>query len=200
MASQPAVDAASLERERRLIEEAQRGNLDALRPLLDTYAAPLYANVILPRVGEPATAEDVLRDTFLTAVTKIQSFRWQGHGLYGWLRQIAVNKAYDLHRRSQRQRRLAEALAAELAATAPPACGPDALLIARQETAINRRRIAEALARIPDRYRRAIELRLIDELPRDECAATLNVTVGTFDVLLYRAVRAFRRAFGDRDE
>jgi DNA-directed RNA polymerase specialized sigma24 family protein len=39
---------------------------------------------------------------------------------------------------------------------------------------------------------------LVQELPREECARRLGVTIGTFDVLLFRAVRAFRKHFGDR--
>ena len=50
-----------------------------------------------------------------------------------------------------------------------------------------------------DRYRTAIEMRLIQELSREECAKQLAITVGTFDVLLFRAVRAFRKQFGSRD-
>ena len=46
-----------------------------------------------------------------------------------------------------------------------------------------------------ERYRIAIELRLIQELPREDCAKRLGVTIGTFDVLLFRAVRAFRKQF-----
>ena len=39
-----------LEQEHRLVEEAQQGNLDAMRPILERYAAPLYGTVILPRL------------------------------------------------------------------------------------------------------------------------------------------------------
>jgi RNA polymerase sigma-70 factor (ECF subfamily) len=49
---------------------------------------------------------------------------------------------------------------------------------------------------LSERYRNAIQLRLIDELPREECARRMNVTTGTFDVVLFRAVRAFRKHFG----
>jgi RNA polymerase sigma-70 factor (ECF subfamily) len=45
----------------------------------------------------------------------------------------------------------------------------------------------------------AIELRLVQELSREECAKRMNVTIGTFDVLLFRAVRAFRKHFGERE-
>jgi len=198
VASDPA-EAKLLDEERRLIEEAQRGDLDALRPLFERYATPLYGSVILPRVGNTTAAEDVLRETFLMAVAKIDSFRWQGRSFFVWLRQIAVNKAYDLHRRSKRQRKLADAMAAELPAESAPESSPDVMLIAEQERRVCRERIYGTMDKLSDRYAAAIRLRLIDELPREECAAKLQVTVGTFDVLLYRAVRAFRKHYGSRE-
>jgi RNA polymerase sigma factor (sigma-70 family) len=170
-----------------------------MRPIFEQYAAPLYATVILPRLGNATAAEDVLRETMATAIEKIASFRWQGHSIYAWLRQIATNKAYDVHRRSKRSRRLADAMAAETPLETPPEHRADALLIAREERARNRDRIERTLARISDRYRRAIQLRLIDELSRANCAARMEVSTGTFDVLLFRAVRAFRREFGSRE-
>ncbi len=189
---------AELEQEQRLVEEAQRGNLDAMRPLLERYAPPLYGTVILPRLGDAATAEDVLRDTLATAVEKINRFTWQGKTIYPWLRQIAINKVYDVHRASKRSRRLADALAQELPSETDPEASPDAMMMAEEERTSHRGRIELALGELPDRYRTAIQLRLIEELSREECARRLEVTVGTFDVLLHRAVRAFRKKFGDR--
>ncbi len=61
---------------------------------------PLYGTVILPRLGDAASAEEVLRDTLATAVEKINRFTWQGNSIYPWLRQIAINKVYDVHRQS----------------------------------------------------------------------------------------------------
>jgi RNA polymerase sigma factor (sigma-70 family) len=191
--------AFELEEEQRLVEEAQRGNLDAMRPLLDRYASPLYGTVILPRLGDRATAEDVLRDTLVTAVEKIQRFTWQGKSIYPWLRQIAINKVFDVHRGIQRSRRLADALARELPAETDAADAADAVLIADQDRRDNRARIDRTLAAMPERYRVAIELRLIEELSREDCARRLAITVGTFDVLLFRAVRAFRKRFGERE-
>jgi DNA-directed RNA polymerase specialized sigma24 family protein len=57
--------------------------------------------------------------------------------------------------------------------------------------------VAGALARINPRYRRALELRFFEEQDRDRCAAALEVKIGTFDVLLLRALRAFRAAWLD---
>ncbi|MCG8425310.1 MAG: RNA polymerase sigma factor [Proteobacteria bacterium] len=193
-----AATADDLREEQRLIEEAQRGNLDAMRPIFERYASPLYSMVILPRVGDQAMAEDVLRDTLVTAVEKLDKFRWQGKSIFAWLRQIAVNKVYDLHRRSRRSQKLADAIAAELPTVTSDDSRADMRLIVEQERRINRARIGATFAQLSDRYRKAIQLRLIEDLPRDECARRMEVTVGTFDVLLFRAVRSFRKRFGDR--
>ena len=197
MASEPATE-AELATEQRLVEEAQRGNLDAMRPLLERYAQPLYGTVILPRLGDAASAEEVLRDTLATAVEKIRGFTWQGKSIYPWLRQIAINKVFDLHRHAKRSRRLADALSHELPVESDPTTHADALLMADQERQVQRSRIEAALEVLQERYRLAIELRLIQELSREDCARRLDVTIGTFDVLLFRAVRAFRKQFGDR--
>lgn len=201
MAPEPAGDQqrAELEQEQRLVEEAQRGNLDAMRPILERYAQPLYGTVILPRLGDSASAEEVLRDTLATAVEKINRFTWQGKSIYPWLRQIAINKVFDVHRQSKRSRRLADAMAHELPVESDPESHADAQLMADQERRTHRDRIDDTMGVLQERYRTAIELRLVQELPREECAKRLGVTIGTFDVLLFRAVRAFRKHFGDRD-
>lgn len=196
MVSEPAT-ADELAEERRLVEEAQGGHLDAMRPILERYAQPLYAAVILPRLGDAVTAEDVLRDTLATAVEKIDRFTWQGKTIYPWLRQIAINKVMDVHRRAKRSRRLADAMAQELPDETDPTTAADAQLMADEERAAHRARIDAVLVELPERYRVAIELRLVHELSREECARRLEVTVGTFDVVLHRAVRAFRKKFGD---
>jgi len=198
VASELATTQLELEEEQRLVEEAQQGNLDAMRPILDRYASPLYGTVILPRLGDAASAEEVLRDTLATAVEKIRRFTWQGKTIYPWLRQIAINKVYDLHRQSKRSRRLADAMVHEVSVESDPESHADAQLIADQERRAHRARIDEAMQQLQERYRLAIELRLVQELSREDCAKRLGVTIGTFDVLLFRAVRAFRKQFGER--
>jgi RNA polymerase sigma factor (sigma-70 family) len=182
--------AQELEEERRLVAEAQAGDMNALRPVLERYAEPLYGGVILPRLRSAAAAEDVLRETFITAIEKITTFRWEGRSIYGWLRQIAANKAHDVHRREQRAARALSRLAAE-----PPAAplGADDVLVAEEERQRAASRIARVMERLTPRYREALRLRLVEERPREECARACGVTVATFDVLFYRAVRAFRK-------
>lgn len=187
---------ALLVREKRAIERAQSGDLAALEPVLAQHAEALFA-CILGRVGERATAEDLLKDTFVTALEKIASFAWQERSIYHWLRQIAINKTLDHHRALGRRKRLCQALRSELNEAADPVA--IASLSAEEERRIAGSRIEATLTGLHPRYAQAIRLRLCEERPRGDCAQAMGVTVETFDVLLFRAVRAFRKAYGEPD-
>jgi RNA polymerase sigma-70 factor (ECF subfamily) len=187
-----------LAEEHRLILAAQAGDMDALRPVFARYASPLYGGVLLPRLGSAAAAEDILTETFVTAIEKIRTFRWEGRSIYGWLRQIAVNKVIDLHRRTRRGGRVLAELGAELEAEPFARTQADEALIREQERRRNATRIQEILGELTPRYRQAIQLRLIDELAREECARRMEITVGNFDVVLFRAVRAFRKLYTEQ--
>ena len=186
--------------EQGLVKRAQAGDRQALKSLLQRHSDALYGRVILPRTGDPTVAEDILKATMVTAIEKLDTFRWQGRSIYHWLRRIAVNKVVDHHRRRQRSARLSKSLAQEPALDVLPTRtpGPEEALIAEQERELNKERIQQALTGINPRYQRAIRLRLMEELPRDECARRMEVAVGTFDVLLFRALKAMRKQFGER--
>ena len=187
-----------VDEERAAIERAQAGDPSALEPLLVLHAEALFSSVLMPRVGDRALCEDLLRDTCLTAIEKIGAFRWQGRSLFFWLRQIALNKLIDHHRRSGRSRRLIDQLVSEMEAAAPTPTA-DAALIAAEDRRRARERIDAAMAALTERYALAVRLRLIEERPREQCALSMQVTVGNFDVILFRAVRAFRKAYGEPD-
>lgn len=193
-----AMPADALEEERQLVESAKSGNLDAMRPIFEKYAQPLYASVLMPKLGDTVVAEDLLRDTMATAVQKLHTFEWSGRSIFFWLRQIAANKAYDHHRKNKRSRKLIEAVTHEAASQPQSARAADVALIAREEQLESRRRIEATLGKLNPRYQRALRMRLIEEKSREECAEALDVSVSTFDVVFFRASKAFRKQFGER--
>ncbi len=187
---------ALLQREKRAVEKAQAGDLAALEPILGSHAEALFMG-ILGRVGDRAQAEDIVKDTFVTALERISTYTFQQRSIYHWLRQIAWNKVIDFHRAQGRRKRLCQALKAELSET-EEATAP-LLLSAAEERQIAHRRIEDVLSGLHARYATVIRLRLCEEKSRTTCAAALGVSVETFDVLLLRAVRAFRKAYGEPD-
>lgn len=181
-----------LEEERKVIQRLQNGDRAAFAQLYQWYGEKLYRQAILPRLPVVELAEDCLKDTFRTALEKIDTFTVQDRSVFFWLRRIAVNKAIDTHRRYKRDRDLQEKAshhiqAQQSAATESPDHGIDASDI--------RRMIETSLTKLNERYASALRLRFLDDLDREECAATLGVSVGNFDVILHRAAKAFRKVY-----
>lgn len=185
--------------EKALVEAAQAGDVESIRLLLDRVSRPLYAAVILPRVGIAADAEDILRDTLLRAIDRLHTFHWTGAGFFPWLRQIAIHQVIDHVRRVQRRHRLEERFERQAADVTPlHHAGAEEALIDQQERALSLKTMSVAMDALNDRYRAAITLRLLEEKSREECAEALGVTLGNFDVILHRALAALRKSYGVR--
>jgi RNA polymerase sigma-70 factor (ECF subfamily) len=177
--------------ERDCIARAQRGDRAAFAELYRVFAPRLYAQVLYPKLGRRDAAEDALSETFRALIEHLHGLQVEGARLWPWLHRVATNKALDMHRSKARTRR---ALANFEALLAPLGAHGDAA--AELELSAGRGALAErirrVLAELPPRYARAIELRFFEDRPRDACAALMDVKLGTFDVLLLRALRAFR--------
>ncbi len=175
-----------------MINRLQGGDRGAVATLLTWYGDALYRSAILPRVPNRELAEDCLRDTFRTALEKIASFKLTDRSIFFWLRRIAINKAIDVHRRHRRDQDLAEAVRSEpsqVGPSSPPR--PDRGL----EIEDTRKMVELSLSRLNPRYATALRMRLIEDKDRSVCAEILGIKLGTFDVLLHRAAKAFRKVY-----
>ena len=187
-----AGDLVPLEEERAVITRLQQGDRKAFATLYAWYGERIYRQAILPKLPVRELAEDCLRDTFRTALEKIDTFQLQDRSIFFWLRRIGVNKAIDVYRRYKRDQALVEKVQQEAHHThgsSPPR--PDRGL----EIEDTRRQVQQSLSHMNARYARALTLRLIEDRPREECAALMDVTVGNFDVILHRAAKAFRKVY-----
>ena len=185
-------DLVPLEEERVVIQRLQQGDREAFATLYGWYGDAIYRQAILPKLPNRELAEDCLRDTFRTALEKIDTFRIANRSIFFWLRRIAVNKAIDTHRRYRRDHDLADAVKAEPSVAMNQApMRPDRGL----EIEDTKRDVESSLSNLNPRYAQALRLRLIEDRTREECAQILNVTVGNFDVILHRAAKAFRKVY-----
>jgi RNA polymerase sigma-70 factor (ECF subfamily) len=179
--------------ERRSVEAARRGDRAAFAELYRRYAPELFRRVLMPRLGNRQAAEDALAETFRTFLERIDQYEDQGKSVWYWLARVAVNKATDMHRVKGRTNRALVSFKSLLEPLTQGPKTPDALV----ESDVERERLAEAVTvtiqRLNPRYRRAIELRFLEDRSREDCAEALEVKLGTFDVLILRALRAFRK-------
>jgi RNA polymerase sigma-70 factor (ECF subfamily) len=185
-------------REQELLAGTRRGDRTAFGELYRAFAGPLFSQVLLPRLGDRQAAQDALAEAFRTALERLDDFQEQGISLYFWLRRIAINKALDQHRSRERSGRTLCGYAGMVDVLLDQA--PDGAELFEQAEGQERIKgaVAGALARLNPRYRQAIELRFFAERTRPECAAQLGVSLGTFDVLLLRALRSFRKAWEEQ--
>jgi RNA polymerase sigma-70 factor (ECF subfamily) len=177
--------------EREVVERARRGDRRAFESLYRAYARTLYGYVLVPMLGDRDDAEDCLREAFLAAHRALPEYEWREGGIYPWLKTLAKNKARDLLRASGRRQRLRGAFSEHLDALGPEPQSPAEEEL--QRLALHNQ-IEGVLDVLNPRYARVLRLRLLEDRSREECAELLEVKVGTLDVLLFRACRAFRAA------
>ncbi|MBS2032857.1 MAG: sigma-70 family RNA polymerase sigma factor [Deltaproteobacteria bacterium] len=173
------------------LARARKGDMRAWGELYDALAPPLFSQVLLPRLGVRAAAEEALSETFRVALERLRDFDGRV-SLFFWLARIAMNQANDVHRERARTGKALAGYANLLGPLQDPPKDPLDQLEHQRELAKLRARIDGVLAAINPRYRQAIELRLLQDRTRQECAAALECTVPTFDVVLLRSLRAFR--------
>jgi RNA polymerase sigma-70 factor (ECF subfamily) len=186
--------------EHELVLRAQAGDRTALGKLLERHGPALYRSVLLPRLGSEAAARDALSETYARVVEKLDRFVWQNVGFYPWLRVVALRVALDALR--ARKRLLvwdAEDVEREVDA-AGHETPIDERLSERRDRDAARAKVEAALTAIHPRYAKVIKMRILEERPREEVAAELEVTPATFDVLLHRAVAALKKALSRAED
>lgn len=185
-------EGSELEWERARVLRARAGDCAAFGELYRRFAPRLYTHVLLPRLGSAEAAEDALSDTFRALLEHIGELEVGERSVWPWLCRVAANKANDMHRSKARSRRALCSFESLLGPLLPPAEAASAVELADARIELQRN-VARVLAMLSPRYRQALELRFLQDHSREQCAQALLVKLGTFDVLLLRALRAFRK-------
>ena len=141
-------------------------------------------------LGDAAEAEDVAQEAFVRVWKQAPKWRPGEARFDTWLHRVALNLCYD---RLRRRREVATAEPPEQVDEGP---APDRGL----EAADAGRRVARALAELPDRQREAVVLCHYQELGNIEAATVMGVTVEALEGLLGRGRRALRAALIDLKE
>jgi RNA polymerase sigma-70 factor (ECF subfamily) len=193
-----------------LLRRARTGDAPALGGLLGLYRNYLRLLARLEigrRLRGKVDDSDLVQETFLEAYRYFGQFRGATEGeLVGWLRQILasvvakmVRRYYGTRRRDVRlERELAgevdrssQALGAGLAA---PQSSPSQQAARREQAVL----LADALARLPERYREVVILSDLEGLGWPEVAARMGRSVDSVKKPWARAVGQLRRSLGEQ--
>jgi RNA polymerase sigma-70 factor, ECF subfamily len=185
----------------RLLHRAQAGEREAFAELYRHYVGPLTRYVTRRvRDWERHAVPDIVQDAFCAALADMPNAG--GEDVRGWLMAHAT-KAYNQHSWSWRRytrtayRQFDEARTAGSSASdswAEPASA------AGEPVTVHREVMAQALARLPPDHRRAVQLRYLEELPRDLTAEVLSRTPEAVRMLERRGLARLREELGQEAE
>ena len=193
------------------IEAARAGDRQALEGLLDDYRNYLG---FLARTGLDAAlrakagASDVVQETLLAAFERFDQFRGACEGeLVAWLRRILARNLAMLHRRYRRTAARAMGREQAIAGALDRSSVTLARLVADRgptpsRVAAQRERgviLADALTRLSEDHREAIELRNFRQLGWDEAAESMGRRPEAVRKLWARAVSRLGRLIEGRE-
>ena len=170
-----------------LVARSQAGESEAFGLLYDRYVDLVY-RYIYYRVNNPSLAEDLVSETFLRALRRIDSFTWQGRDFAAWLVTIARNLIAD-HFKSGRYR--LEITTEDILETGPTQTtdGPENLVL----DALTNETLLTAVKKLNPEQQECIVLRFLQGLSVSETALAMGKNDGAIKALQYRAVRALAR-------
>ena len=133
------------------------------------------------RVGDRATAEDILQEAFGRAVTHVTDI--PDETAVAWFYRVLRNAVIDHHRRQQTRRQALDSFARELDASTPP---PDL----HNEIC---RCVLDAAATLKPEYADALRRVDVGGAPVKTFAAETGISAGNASVRLFRAREALKR-------
>jgi RNA polymerase sigma-70 factor, ECF subfamily len=162
-----------------LVERCKNGDLAAFEELYRAHAGKLYS-VACRMVGNPADAEDLLQEIFLSAHRKLNGFRGES-ALGTWLYRLATNQCLDyLRSRAARTNQLTEGFDDE-----PGRYEPGRMGLAEQT--VTKMDLERAVAQLPEGCRAAFLLHDVHGLEHREVAQALGIAEGTSKSQVHKA-------------
>jgi len=167
--------------ELRLAAGLRAGDPEALAALHATYGRTVFG-FLRGALPDRGAAEDVFQIVMTEVWRRGASYDPERAGLLTWIMTIARSRAIDELRRRVPQPD--EDAVAELAATADPEAGADALA--------ERWRVAHLLTLLPPEEAEALRLRFYDELSQSEIAERTGIPLGTVKTRMVRGLERLR--------
>jgi RNA polymerase sigma-70 factor (ECF subfamily) len=163
--------------ENQLVAKARSGDLESFEALVKLYEKRIF-HIAYKIVESLHEAEDVLQEAFLKAFENLAKFRGES-SFYTWIVQIAVNAALQRVKKRRRPQTVAlDELNGDTDDFRPEQIvawdeNPEELY-SRKET---QHILEEAIARLPTLYRTVFLLKDVENMPMEEIARILEISL-----------------------
>jgi len=179
-----------------LVEQAKKGDRKALSELVLKYSDRIY-NLALRILRKKEDAEDVLQETFLTVIEKLNSFDGRS-SFFTWIYRIATNASLM---RLRKKKLVFQEMGDD--GDFQESIESRVFIDWSQDPSINlyedevKKKLSEAINNLGDIYKTVFILRDIEELSIKETSAILNITEENVKIRLRRARQFLRDNLSD---
>jgi RNA polymerase sigma-70 factor (ECF subfamily) len=173
-----------------LVALVGRSDETALAELYDRFGRVAYG-LALRIVRDPALAEDAVQEAFLSVWRSAGRFVAERAKASTWIMTLVHRRAVDLVRREEPRR------------TEPLESAPQPALASTEDEAwllLQRQRVREALRRLPDQQREAIELAYYGGYTQSELADRLGQPLGTIKSRMFAGLSRLREILAETGE
>ena len=179
-----------------VIAELKAGSEDAYAWLIGEFHQPIYG-LIYRIVNDPSDAADTTQEVFLKVFRGMRQFHGES-SLKTWIYRIALHEASN--RRRWWFRHKAQETPIDPVEVGETEYLGESRLVDRGESPFEqfahaevRAVVEDALTRVPEPYRTAVILRDLEDMPYDEIAELLQISLGTVKSRITRGRDALRR-------
>lgn len=175
-----------------LLPLCKRGEQGAQLEVYNRYYKAMY-NTSLRIVKDTAAAEDVMQDSFLSAFTKLDSFK--GDASFGsWLKRIVVNNSLNSY---QKTKKLDETpLEDHLYRIEDDGDG----ISEHDMSQLKAAEVMKAMSQLKDNYRQSLSLHLIEGYDYEEMSTILNVSYANCRTMVSRAKDSLRKIISNNEK
>jgi RNA polymerase sigma factor (sigma-70 family) len=168
-----------------LIEGLRKRDPAAARYLNDCFVPSVWRFVFFRVNRDRHLTEDIVAETVLALMSSVQG-ETTIESPAAWLRTVALRRIQDHYRAAARVQHLIERVQ-------PQSSGSDQQDPAIQhDQALDRQEVREAMEKLPEHYRAALEWKYVDQLSVAVIATRFDTTEKGVEALLFRARRALR--------
>lgn len=182
-----------------LVKEAIGGNEQSYKKLVEKYRRALHFH-ILKMVSEREQVEDLVQETFVKAFDNLNSYN-TNYAFSTWLYRIATNHTIDYLRKKKLQTlsidEPVETKSGKMEMQLPDkSAHTDRDIIQKQR----KKMVQQAIEDLPEKYRKVIQLRHMEEKSYQEISEVLDKPLGTVKAHIFRAREMLYKALKDKRE
>lgn len=168
-----------------LLKRCLKGEQRAQLEIYNRYYKAMY-NTAVRIVKDDMEAEDVMQESFLSAFTKLDSFK--GEVTFGaWLKRIVINNSIYHYRKKRKRNEVdLENLMYKVEDT-------DEVVPDHGSTERKAQKVLEAMGRLKDNYRISLTLHLIEGYDYEEISSIMDISYANCRTTISRAKESLRK-------